>query len=57
MKEDDCQAALFRFDSGAIAKVAALYAPRLAMPPYNNLRVYGTKRHGGARSGGALEGC
>ena len=43
MKEDDCQVALFRFDSGAIAKVAALYAPRLAMPPYNNLRVYGTK--------------
>ena len=43
MKEDDCQIALFRFDNGAIAKVAALYGPRLAMPSYNNLRIYGTK--------------
>ncbi|MFQ6039324.1 MAG: Gfo/Idh/MocA family oxidoreductase [Candidatus Poribacteria bacterium] len=43
MKENDCQVALFRFDNGAIAKVAALYAPRLGMPPYNNLRIYGTR--------------
>ncbi len=42
MRHDDCQVALFRFDGGAVAKVAALYAPRLAMPPYYNLRVYGT---------------
>ncbi|MBC8427639.1 Gfo/Idh/MocA family oxidoreductase, partial [bacterium] len=43
MKENDCQVALFRFDNGAIAKVAALYAPRLGMPPHNNLRIYGTR--------------
>lgn len=43
MKQEDCQVALFRFDSGAIAKVAALYAPRLKMAPYYNLRVYGTR--------------
>ena len=43
MKQDDCQVALFRFDNGAIAKVAALYAPRIGMAPYNNLRIYGTK--------------
>ena len=42
MKQDDCQVALFRFDTGAVAKVAALYAPRLAVPPFYNLRVYGT---------------
>ena len=42
MKQDDCQVALFRFDNGAVAKVAALYAPRIGMAPYNNLRVYGT---------------
>jgi predicted dehydrogenase len=43
MRHDDCQVALFRFDTGAVAKVAALYAPRLGMPPYYNLRVYGTR--------------
>ncbi|MBM3240265.1 Gfo/Idh/MocA family oxidoreductase [Candidatus Poribacteria bacterium] len=43
MKQDDCQVALFRFDNGAIAKVAALYAPRIGMAPYYNLRIYGTK--------------
>jgi predicted dehydrogenase len=43
MREDDCQVALFRFDDGAVAKVAALYAPRRGMPPYYNLRVYGTR--------------
>lgn len=39
---DDCQVALFQFDSGAVAKVAALYAPRTGMAPFYNLRVYGT---------------
>jgi len=39
---DDCQVALFQFDSGAVAKVAALYAPRSEMAPFYNLRVYGT---------------
>ena len=43
MKEDDCQVALFRFDNGAIAKVAAVYAPRMDMAPFYNLRVYGTR--------------
>lgn len=42
MEQDDCQVAVFRFDSGAIAKVAALYAPRTERPPFCNLRVYGT---------------
>jgi predicted dehydrogenase len=42
MREDDCQVALLRFDTGAIAKVAALYGPRCEMAPYYNLRVYGT---------------
>jgi len=39
---DDCQVALFQFDNGAVAKVAALYAPRTGMAPFYNLRVYGT---------------
>jgi len=43
MKEDDCQIALFRFDDGAIAKVAASYAPRTGIASYYNLRLYGTK--------------
>jgi len=43
MKHDDCQIALLKFDNGAIAKVAALYAPRMAMASYCNLRLYGTK--------------
>jgi len=42
MASDDCQVALFRFEDGTIAKVAALYAPRCAMAPHYNLRVYGT---------------
>jgi len=42
MRHDDCQVCLFQFEDGAIAKVAALYAPRCAMAPYYNLRIYGT---------------
>jgi len=42
MEVDDCQVALFQFEDGSIAKVAALYAPRCAMAPYYNLRLYGT---------------
>ena len=42
MKNDDCQVALFRFEDGSIAKVAALYAPRCGMAPHYNVRVYGT---------------
>ena len=43
MANDDCQVALFKFDSGAVAKVAALYAPRMDMAPFYNLKVYGTR--------------
>jgi len=43
MCHDDCQVALFRFADGTVAKVAAIYAPRLGMAPFNNLRVYGTR--------------
>jgi len=43
MANDDCQVALFRFDNGAVGKVAALYAPRMAMPRCHNVRIYGTK--------------
>lgn len=42
MEVDDCQVALFQFEDGSIAKVAALYAPRCPMAPYYNLRLYGT---------------
>jgi len=43
MNEDDTQVAVFRFDSGAVAKVAAVYAPRMEMAPLYHLRVYGTR--------------
>jgi predicted dehydrogenase len=43
MRNDDCQVALFRFDNGAAAKVAALYGPRTERPVACNLRLYGTK--------------
>ncbi len=42
MEHDDCQVCLFQFEDGTIGKVAALYAPRTEMPPFYNLRVYGT---------------
>jgi len=42
MRNDDCQVALFAFEDGSIAKVASLYAPRCAMAPFYNLRLYGT---------------
>ena len=43
MASDDCQVALFQFEDGSIAKVAALYGPRCAMAPYYNIRFYGTR--------------
>jgi len=43
MRNPDCQVALFRFEDGSIAKVAALYAPRCRMAPFYNLRLYGTR--------------
>jgi len=42
MQHDDCQVALYQFEDGSIAKVAALYAPRCEMAPYYNIRLYGT---------------
>ena len=39
MVNDDCQVALFRFDNGAVAKVAALYGPRTERPRACNLRT------------------
>lgn len=42
MRHDDCQVALYQFEDGSIAKVAALYAPRREMAPYYNIRLYGT---------------
>lgn len=43
MKNPDCQVALFRFENGAIAKVAAAYGPVGPMPPFYGMRIYGTK--------------
>jgi predicted dehydrogenase len=43
MAADDCQVALFQFEDGSIAKVAALYGPRCGCPPFYNIRFYGTK--------------
>lgn len=43
MQHPDCQVCLFQFEDGTIAKVAALYGPRCPMPPFYNLRLYGTK--------------
>lgn len=43
MRHPDCQVALFRFASGAIAKVAAAYGPVGPMPRFYHLAVYGTK--------------
>jgi UDP-N-acetyl-2-amino-2-deoxyglucuronate dehydrogenase len=43
MRHDDCQVCLFQFEDGTIAKVAALYAPYCSSPPFNNVRIYGTR--------------
>lgn len=43
MKSSDCQVGLFRFASGACAKVTALYAPVCDMARFYNLALYGTK--------------
>lgn len=43
MRNDDLQVALFRFDDGAVAKVAAAYGPMTARPRYANLVLYGTR--------------
>jgi len=43
MESNDCMAALFRFETGAVAKVAALYGPVGDRPSHCSLAVYGTK--------------
>ena len=43
MREDATIVSIFKFDSGAIAKVTALYGPTAPMPRYYNLALYGTK--------------
>ncbi len=43
MKNPDCQAAVFKMDTGAVAKVTALYGPVGPRPDFRNLEVYGTK--------------
>lgn len=43
MRHHDCMVAMFRFEGGACAKVATLYAPVGPMAPQYNLSIYGTK--------------
>ena len=43
MEHDDCQVALYKFSNGSIAKIAALYAPKMDMAPWYNIRIYGTR--------------
>ena len=43
MKHADCIVSLFRFASGAVAKVTALYGPVAPYAPFNNIAVYGTQ--------------
>lgn len=43
MKHEDCIVSIFKFASGAVAKVTALYAPVAPRPPFYNIAVYGTK--------------
>ncbi len=51
MKNNDCMVAIFNFESGAVAKVAALYGPVGPRPPHCNMAVYGTR---GTVRGGQL---
>lgn len=43
MRHDDCIVSIYKFESGAVAKVTALYAPVAPRPPFYNIAVYGTK--------------
>ena len=43
MKNDDCIVSIFKFASGAVAKVTALYGPVHPGPPNYNIAVFGTK--------------
>lgn len=51
MEHNDCMVAIFRFASGACAKVAALYGPVGERPPLCNMAIYGTR---GTFRGGKL---
>ena len=43
MKHEDCIVSIYKFASGAVAKVTALYAPVAPYAAFNNIAVYGTK--------------
>ena len=43
MKNEDCIVSIFKFASGAVAKVTALYGPVAPYAAFNNIAVYGTK--------------
>jgi len=43
MRHDDCIVSTFRFASGCVAKVTALYAPVAPYAAFNNIAVYGTR--------------
>ena len=40
---DDCMVSVFKFPDGAVAKVAALWAPECPRAPYYDLHLYGTR--------------
>ena len=44
MQNDDCIVSLFRFESGCVAKVTALYGPEAPYAHCNNIAVYGTRK-------------
>lgn len=44
MRNDDCIVSLFRFESGCVAKVTALYGPEALYAHCNNIAVYGTEK-------------
>ncbi|HUS79859.1 MAG TPA: Gfo/Idh/MocA family oxidoreductase [Armatimonadota bacterium] len=54
MKYSDCMSAVFKMQSGAVAKVTALYGPIGPRPEHSNLEVYGTK--GTVRRGRFMRG-
>ena len=54
MRHNDCMVGIFKFESGAVAKVAALYGPVGDMARLYNLAVYGTK--GTVRDGQLMVG-
>ena len=43
MRHEDCIVSIYKFASGSVAKVTALYAPVAPYASFNNIAVYGTK--------------